>query len=127
RTAPLLFSPIDPKTLYYAGNVLFKTRDGGHSWQVISPDLTRESWDIPASVGIYNTDDLKKMQRRGVIYTIAPSFRDINTIWVGTDDGLIQMTKNGGKTWTNVTPASITSWSKVSIMEASHSDINTAY
>jgi len=127
RTAPVLFSPIDKKTLFFAGNVLFKTNNGGHSWQVISPDLTRESWDIPASVGIYATDDLKKMKRRGVIYTVAPSPKNINTIWCGTDDGYIQLTKDGGKNWKNVTPASITSWSKVSIMEASHFDEGTAY
>ena len=127
RTAPIIFSPIDPKTLYYAGNVLFKTRDGGNSWQVISPDLTREKYDIPASVGIYTTDDMKTMPRRGVIYTIAPSPKDINTIWCGTDDGLIQVTHDGGKTWKNVTPPEITSWSKISIMEASHFDVNTAY
>jgi photosystem II stability/assembly factor-like uncharacterized protein len=127
RTAPVIFSPIDNKTLYYAGNVLFKTQDGGNHWQVISPDLSRESWDIPASVGIYTTTDLKTMPRRGVIYTIAPSFKDINTIWCGTDDGLIHITKDGGKTWKNVTPAAITSWSKVSIMEAGHFDANTAY
>jgi len=127
RTAPVLFSPIDPKTLYFAGNVLFKTRDGGNSWQVISPDLTRETWDIPPSVGIYTTNDLKTMARRGVIYTIAPSFKDINTIWAGTDDGLIHVTRDGGKTWKNVTPPDVGSWSKVSIMEASHTDVNTAY
>jgi photosystem II stability/assembly factor-like uncharacterized protein len=127
RTAPVLFSPIDKKTLYFAGNVLFKTSNGGKNWQVISPDLTREKWDIPNSVGIYTTDDLRSMPRRGVIYTVAPSFLDINTVWVGTDDGLIHVTKDGGKTWKNVTPPAITSWSKVSIMEASHYDVNTAY
>ncbi len=127
RTAPVLFSPIDKKTLFFAGNVLFKTINGGHSWQVISPDLTRESWEIPASVGIYTTDELKKMKRRGVIYTIAPSPKDINTIWCGTDDGYIQLTKDGGKNWKNVTPVSITSWSKVSMIEASHFDERTSY
>lgn len=127
RTAPVLFSPIDPKTLYYAGNVLFKTTNGGKSWQTISPDLTRESYDIPPSVGIYNSETYKTMPRRGVIYTIAPSFKDINTIWCGTDDGLIQITKDGGKSWKNVTPPSITSWSKISLMEASHFEVNTAY
>ena len=127
RTAPVLFNPIDKKTLYYAGNVLFKTMNGGNSWQVISPDLTRETWDIPASVGIYKTDEMKKMPRRGVIYTVAPSYKDINTIWCGTDDGLIHVTKDGGKTWKNVTPPAITSWSKISLMDASHFDVNTAY
>ncbi len=127
RTSPVLFSPIDPKTLFFAGNVLFKTRNGGMSWQVISPDLTRESWDVPASVGIYSSEDLKKMPRRGVIYTIAPSPLDSNTIWAGTDDGLIHITKDGGKNWKDITPASITSWSKISIIEASHFNIHTAY
>ena len=127
RTAPVLFNPIDNKTLYYAGNVLFKTLDGGNSWQITSPDLSRESWDIPASVGIYTKDEMKKMPRRGVIYTVAPSYVDINTIWCGTDDGLIHVTKDGGKTWKNVTPPEITSWSKVSFMDASHTDINTSY
>jgi photosystem II stability/assembly factor-like uncharacterized protein len=127
RTAPVLFNPIDKKTLYYAGNVLFKTTNGGNNWQIISPDLTRESWDIPASVGIYTNDEMKTMPRRGVIYTVAPSYKDINTIWCGTDDGLIHVTKDGGKTWKNITPPSIASWSKVSIMDASHFDVNTAY
>ena len=127
RTAPVIFSPIDPKTLYFAGNVLFKTQNGGISWQTISPDLTRENWDIPASVGIYTTEELKKMPRRGVIYTIAPSFKDINTIWTGTDDGYIQLTKDGGKNWVNVTPPAISAWSKISLMEASHTDVNTAF
>ncbi len=127
RTAPVLFSPLDKKTLYYAGNVLFKTTNGGHSWQVISPDLSRESPEVPASVGIYATDNLKTMPRRGVIYTVAPSPKDVNVIWCGTDDGLIHLTKDGGKTWTNVTPPKITSWSKISLIEASHFDVNTAY
>jgi photosystem II stability/assembly factor-like uncharacterized protein len=127
RTAPVLFNPIDKKTLYYAGNVLFKTMDGGNKWDIISPDLSRESWDIPESVGIFSKEDMKNMPRRGVIYTVAPSYVDINTIWCGTDDGLIHVTKDGGKTWKNVTPPAITSWSKVSLMDASHTDVNTAY
>ena len=127
RTEPVVFSPVDHKTLYYAGNVLFKTQDGGNTWKIISPDLSRENWDIPASVGIYNDDQLKKMQRRGVIYTVAPSPLNINTIWAGTDDGLIHITKDGGNTWKNVTPPEITSWSKISLMDASHFDVNTVY
>lgn len=127
RTAPVLFNPIDKKTLYYAGNVLFKTMDGGNKWSIISPDLSRESWDIPESVGIYTKEEMKTMPRRGVIYTVAPSYVDVNTIWCGTDDGLIHVTRDGGKTWNNVTPPAITSWSKVSLMDASHTDKNTAY
>lgn len=127
RTAPVLFSPIDSTTLYYAGNVLFKTKNGGHSWQVISPDLSRETWDIPQSVGIFSSVDLQKMPRRGVIYTVAPSPLKMDIIWCGTDDGLIHLTKDGGKSWSNVTPTSITSWSKISILEASHFDSHVAY
>lgn len=128
RTAPVLFSPIDPKTLYFAGNVLFKTQNGGNSWQVISPDLTRETYpDIPESVGVYRTDAMKTMNRRGVIYALAPSPKDINTIWAGTDDGYIQVTRDGGKTWKNVTPPGVGSWSKISQMDAGHFDANTAY
>jgi hypothetical protein len=89
--------------------------------------LSRESWDIPASVGIFSRPDLKTMPRRGVIYTVAPSYKDVNTIWCGMDDGLIHVTKDGGKTWKNVTPASISSWSKISIMDAGRFDVNTAY
>jgi photosystem II stability/assembly factor-like uncharacterized protein len=127
RTAPVLFSPIDPKTLFFAGNVLFKTRDGGSHWQVISPDLTRSAWDIPASVGIYTNAAMKSMPRRGVIYTVAPSYKNINTIWCGTDDGLVQVTRDGGKTWKDVTPAGITAWSKFAMIDAGRFDANTAY
>jgi len=125
RTEPIVFSPIDNKTLYFAGNTLWKTLDGGDTWQQISPDLTRKTWDVPASVGKYSST--AKPTQRGVIYTIAPSFQDINRIWVGTDDGLIHLTTNGGKTWTDITPKQVTAWQKISIMEASHFDANTAY
>ena len=127
RTAPVIFSPVDNKTLFYAGNVLFKTENGGHSWQVISPDLSRSSWEIPPSVGVYTSEKMKQMPRRGVIYTVAPSPKNINIIWCGTDDGLIHITRNGGKVWTDVTPPGISSWSKISLMDAGHFDENTAY
>jgi photosystem II stability/assembly factor-like uncharacterized protein len=127
RTAPVLFSPVDNKTLFFAGNIIFKTINGGSSWETISPDLSRESWDIPASVGIYNTEEVKKMRQRGVVYSLAPSYQDINVLWAGTDDGLIHITKDGGKHWKNITPTSITSWSKISMIDASRFDVNTAY
>jgi hypothetical protein len=127
RTAPVIFSTVDPRTLYYAGNVLFKTTNGGHSWDVISPDLTRQTYDVPAGYGIFTNGDLSRAKNRGVIYTVAPSFRNINTIWTGSDDGVINLTRDGGKTWTNVTPSALTPWSKVSLMEASHFDDESAY
>lgn len=127
RTAPVIFSPVDKKSLYYAGNVVFKTINGGQSWQVISPDLSREKWDVPDNVGIYKTKEMETMPRRGVVYTLAPSYRDINTIWVGTDDGLIHVTRDGGKAWKNVTPPQLGSWAKVSLIDAGRFDANTAY
>jgi photosystem II stability/assembly factor-like uncharacterized protein len=135
RTAPVLFSPIDPKTLFLAGNVLFKTQDAGNSWTIISPDLSRETYsDIPESVGVYRTEEMKKMARRGVIYALAPSPKDLNTIWAGTDDGLVHITKDGGKNWKDITPATPSVeknnywlWSKISMIEASHFDVNSAY
>jgi photosystem II stability/assembly factor-like uncharacterized protein len=127
RTAPIVFSTIDNKTLYFAGNVVFKTRDGGNSWQTISPDLTRMTYDVPKTIGVYTADSMKKMPPRGVIYTLAPSPLDSNTLWAGTDDGYIQVTRDGGKTWKNVTPAAITCWSKICLMDASHTDVNCAY
>jgi len=127
RTAPVIFSPVDNKTLYFSGNIIFKTTNGGDSWETISPDLTREAWDIPASVGIYTSKDMLTMKRRGVVYTLAPSYKNITTLWAGTDDGLIHITRDGGKTWKNITPTEITSWSKVSLIDASRYDDNTAY
>lgn len=127
RTEPVVFSPVNNKTLYYAGNVLFSTNDGGDTWSVISPDLSREQWSIPSSVGIYQTANLKSMPRRGVIYTVSPSPLDNNTIWAGTDDGLIHLTNDGGKTWSNLTPPVVESWSKISIIDAGHFNVNTAY
>jgi photosystem II stability/assembly factor-like uncharacterized protein len=128
RTAPVIFSPVDKKTLYFAGNVLFKTMNGGNSWQEISPDLSRETYDeIPKSIGVYSDKSLKKMQRRGVIYSVAPSNFDLNTIWAGTDDGLILLTKDGGKNWKNITPSQMSLWHKVSQLDASHFDNNTVY
>ena len=128
RTEPLLFSPTDPHTLYLAGNVLFKTTDGGHSWSVISPDLTREKWDIPPSVGVFRAQAAAHDQRRrGVIYTVAPSPLDGNLIWAGTDDGLIHITRDGGNSWANVTPPALIAWSKVSLIEASPFDAGAAY
>src|SRR5882762_936961 len=84
RTLPVVFSPLEPHTLYFAANVLFKTSDAGNSWQVISPDLTRESYEIPANLGVFAASDPEKGKHRGVIYAVAPSFKEANTIWAGT-------------------------------------------
>ena len=126
-TLPLVFSPIDPHVLYFGSQVLFRTADGGSSWQVISPDLTREDPGVPPNLDAATAADAPKGKRRGVIYTIAPSYVRAGEIWAGTDDGLIQMTQDEGKTWENVTPPELTPWSKVTHIDASHSDAGTAY
>jgi photosystem II stability/assembly factor-like uncharacterized protein len=127
RTLPVIFSPVDPHALYFAANVLFKSTDGGNSWKVISPDLARSSYDTPPNLGIFAAYDPEKGKHRGVIYAVAPSFKDANTIWAGTDDGLIYITQDAGKSWQNITPPELKPWSKVSIIEASHFDAGTAY
>jgi photosystem II stability/assembly factor-like uncharacterized protein len=127
RTAPVIFSPVDPRCLYFAANVLFKTTNGGQSWQEISPDLSRETWNVPSCVGVFTPEAEKTKRRRGVIYALAPSQQDTNTIWAGTDDGLIHITRNGGRNWTNITPPALTEWSKVSQLDAGHFDNQTCY
>ena len=127
RTAPLIFSPVNPHVLYLGSNVLFQTSDGGNSWQIISPDLTREDPGVPPSLGTFVDSDPAKGKHRGVIYSLAPSPKDGNLIWAGTDDGLIQVTRDAGKHWQNVTPPDLTPWSKLAQMDASHFDTATVY
>ena len=126
-TVPLVFSQADPSALYYSNQFLFKTTDGGEHWAQISPDLTREDPGVPPNLDEATAADAPKGTRRGVIYTIAPSPVEAATIWVGTDDGLIHLTRDDGKTWQKVTPPALTPWSKVSMMDASHFDANEAY
>ena len=125
RTEPVLFSPTDPHVLYFASNTLWETRDGGKTWKQLSPDLTRTTWQIPASVGKFAGE--VKPTRRAVIYAVAPSPLDPKRIWAGTDDGLIHVTTDGGLHWQNVTPPQLTPFQKVSVLEASHFDPQTAY
>jgi photosystem II stability/assembly factor-like uncharacterized protein len=127
RTAPVLFSPVDPRLLYFATNTIWTTRDGGGNWRQISGDLTRTDSVVPASVGKYATTPQAIARHPGVIYTVAPSYRSGNVIWAGSDDGLIHLTMNGGRSWTNVTPPGLAPWSKISLLDASHFDTLTAY
>ena len=125
-TQPLVFSRADPRALYYGNQFLFKTSDNAANWAQISPDLTRTDPGIPRTLDAAAAADVGN-DRRGVIYTIAPSPMLVPMVWIGTDDGLIQLTMNDGKSWTDVTPKEMTAWSCVTMIEASHFDFNSAY
>jgi hypothetical protein len=127
RTQPLMFSPVDPHILYYTANFVFKTTDAGENWQIISPDLARPHPGIPASLGNMAAKDPKADTQRGVVYALAPSFKNADTLWAGTDDGTIWLTRNDGKNWKDITPPELTAWSKVTQLTASHFDEETAY
>lgn len=127
RTMPLCFHPADPSQLLFATNVLWKTTNGGDTWEIISPDLSREQPEVPASIGDFRKPEMETMDRRGVIYALAPSPLAVNTIWAGTDDGLVHLTQDGGNNWKEVTPSTLKSWDKIAQADAGHFDPNTAY
>jgi len=125
RTMPINWSPLDPNTMYYVSNAVWKTTNGGHDWTRISPDLARQTWEVPANAGKYATNVTPAPL--GAITALSPSPKNINVIWAGTDDGNIQVTTDGGAKWTNVTPAGIKPWTRIFNIEAGHFDANTAY
>jgi photosystem II stability/assembly factor-like uncharacterized protein len=125
RTMPILWSPVNPKILYYASNVVWKSMDNGHSWARISPDLARQTWAVPATVGKYS--DQVTPSPQGSITAVSASPLDVNVLWAGTDDGNIQVTTDGGAKWTNVTPPAIKPWTRIFNIEAGHFDTKTAY
>jgi photosystem II stability/assembly factor-like uncharacterized protein len=129
RTHPVVFSEADGRTLLFGNNYLWKTIDGGITWTRISDDLTRKSHDAPPSIGRYVPQAQPQLSTNGarVIYTIGPSPIDINRIWIGTDDGVIQTTGNGGLTWTDVTPKQIGSYWKLFMIDAGRFSALTAY
>jgi photosystem II stability/assembly factor-like uncharacterized protein len=127
RTEPVAFDHFDRHRLYYGTNVVFATDDGGQSWRAISPDLTRTHPAIPAVLGPFESDDPSHGDHRGVVYALAPSYVHRGTIWAGTDDGLTWITRNAGRHWANVTPAQLTPWSKISQIDASRFDDDTAF
>jgi photosystem II stability/assembly factor-like uncharacterized protein len=126
-TQPLVFSKADKRNLYYANQFLFKTSDGAKTWAQISPDLTRPEVFIPPTLDATAAAATDRNGKRGVIYTIAPSPLRAPLLWIGTDDGFIQLTPDDGKSWQNVTPAAITQWSRITMLEASHFDPASAY
>jgi len=126
RTMPLIFSPVNADLLFYASNAVWQTTDRGITWKRISPDLTRgDQWAVPASAGKYATT--VKPSALGAITALAPSYKDAKVLWAGTDDGQVQVTMDGGATWSNVTPAGIKPWTRIYNMEAGRHDRLTAY
>jgi photosystem II stability/assembly factor-like uncharacterized protein len=126
-TMPVVFSPVDHRTLYFGRQNVFRTRDGGETWQIVSPDLSRARESTPSNLDPSTIADDNGVTRHGVVYAIAPSPLRANLIWAGTDDGLVWITHDGTKSWQNVTPKELTPWSKVGIIEASHFSPNVAY
>lgn len=113
-TTPIAFSPLPPHALYQASQFMMRTADGGQTWKTISPDLTLHKGE-------------KEENAQGVIYTIAPSPVAAGTIWVGTDNGLVQLTRDEGRTWNEVSPAGLAPWSMMSVIDASPHDAASAY
>ncbi|HUA63720.1 MAG TPA: glycosyl hydrolase, partial [Verrucomicrobiae bacterium] len=124
---PIVFSPHDPKVLYIGGNVLMKTTNEGQNWENISPDLTRNDKSKQASSGGPITQDNTSIEYYDTIFTIMESPVQKDLIWVGTDDGLVQVTRDGGKHWDNVTPKGMPEWIQINTIEASPFDAGTAY
>ena len=126
-TLPIAVSPQNPKVFYTSHQRIFRTSDGGVTWKLISPDLTRTKTFVPSTLDAPTVADSDGKPRQGVVYWLSPSPVRTGLIWAGTDDGLIWKTLDDGKHWINVTPPALTPWSKVGIIDASHSDAKTAY
>ena len=127
-TLPLAFSPRDPAALYFGNQKVWRTHDGGAHWDAVSPDLTREHPETPANLDPSSAANEQGIgDRRGVVYSIAPSPLEASLVWAGTDDGLVWRTRDGGVHWDNVTPPSLGAWSKIGMIEASHFDADIAY
>ena len=126
-TAPIVTSPFDPNTIYYGGERIFKTSDGGTHWDAISGDLTRNDKSKQQPSGGPITIDDTGTEYYDTVFSIAPSPVAKGVIWAGTDDGLIQVTRDEGKSWSNVTPKDLAEWSRISLIEASPHDAGTAY
>ncbi|HZW54255.1 MAG TPA: hypothetical protein VFF00_09480 [Candidatus Elarobacter sp.] len=125
-TQPMAFGP--DRALYTANQVVFRTRDGGSHWDTISGDLTRPHPGVPATLDAPTAKDTPGgREARGVVYALAPSPLRAGVLWAGTDDGLVHLTRDGGRTWRNVTPPGITPWSHVDAIDASHFELGTAY
>lgn len=126
-TFPIVFSHVEPDVLYASSQKLWKSTDGGHSWEAISGDLTRHDPSTMVASGGPITKDQTGVETYAVIFAIAPSYHDANVIWVGSDDGLVHVTRDGGKSWTNVTPKDAPPFIRINTIEASPTTRGKAY
>ena len=126
-TYPIIFSPVDPKTLYVSSQRLWRTTNGGRTWTALSGDLTRHDPKTQGPSGGPITGDMNGPEVYAVIFSVAPSKKTVNTIWTGSDDGLVHVTRDAGKTWTNVTPKDMPDFGRVSQIDASSFSDATAY
>ena len=126
-TFPIVISPHDPRTLYVGSSVVFRTKNEGQTFEAISPDLTRHDPRTLGPSGGPITKDQTSVEYYATIFTIAESPVSAGVIWAGSDDGLVHVTRDNGKSWKNVTPPNIPEWSRISIIEASHFAAGTAY
>ncbi|MEO8576673.1 MAG: glycosyl hydrolase, partial [Gemmatimonadales bacterium] len=126
-TFPIVISPHDPKTLYVGSSVIFRSKNDGQSFEAISPDLTRHDPRTLGPSGGPITKDQTSVEYYATVFTIAESAVAPGVIWAGSDDGLVNVTRDNGKTWKNVTPKDIPEWSRISIIEPSHFAPGTAF
>jgi photosystem II stability/assembly factor-like uncharacterized protein len=126
-TAPIALSPHDPNVIYFGGELLFQSSDAGATWNIISPDLTRNDKTKQQSAGGPITQDNTSVEYFDTIFAIAESPVKKGLIWVGSDDGRVHLTQGGGDSWADVTPKDMPEWGTVSIIEPSSTDEGTAY
>ncbi|MBV9773317.1 MAG: glycosyl hydrolase, partial [Gemmatimonadetes bacterium] len=126
-TYPIVFAPTDARVLYTGSQHLWRSVNEGQSWERISPDLTRADPRTLGPSGGPITLDQTGVETYGTIFTIAPSPRDGQTIWVGSDDGVASVTRDGGRTWEKVTPPQLPELSRISLIEASPHQPGRAY
>ncbi len=126
-TYPIVFSPLDSNVIYTSSQHLWKTTNQGQSWNSISPDLTRADPKTLGDSGGPITKDQNGPEIYGTIFTIAPSYQDANQIWTGSDDGVASITRDGGKTWSTITPKDMPEFSRISMIDASRHETGTAY
>jgi photosystem II stability/assembly factor-like uncharacterized protein len=126
-TYPIVFSPVNPKVLYTSSQHVFRTTNGGQSWEKISPDLTRADPSTMGPSGGPITKDQTGVETYATVFTIAPSHQEENTIWTGSDDGYVHVTRDGGKNWQRVTPPDLPEFARISLIEASPHTNGAAY